>query len=227
MDIDTDAVVRLLVALALGAAIGSERETSDQPAGLRTHIAVALGACLFGVISTLGFLEFRDVRANTNVQIDVTRVASQVVVGIGFLGAGMIFRQGTVVRNLTTAASLWATAAIGLAAGVGDLATATVATLVLLGALALLRPLRSWIRRYFAHHERRVRIGLVDGAEPDPVIDALNAIEHVDVREIVLEKQSGAYVVVAELRSAPHAPLEKPLADIARREDVDSLGDAT
>src|SRR5687768_17277673 len=124
MRFSDEAVLRLLVAILLGAAIGAERETSDQPAGLRTHIAVCLGACLFGVVSTLGFDEFEAERATTNVQVDVTRVASQVVVGIGFLGAGVIFRQRTIVRNLTTAASLWVTSAIGLTAGVGDLGTA-------------------------------------------------------------------------------------------------------
>jgi len=97
-DLDADVVVRLLGAAVLGGLVGVEREASDQPAGLRTHIAVALGAALFGVISTLGFLEFDQLRANSTVQVDVSRVASNVVVGIGFLGAGVIFRQGGSVR---------------------------------------------------------------------------------------------------------------------------------
>ena len=127
-EVSDEVAVRLLAALVLGALVGAEREATDQPAGLRTHIAVCLGAALFGVVSTLGFTEFAARRASTNFQVDVTRVASQVVVGIGFLGAGMIFRQGTAVRNLTTAASLWVVAAIGLAAGVGDIGTAGVTT---------------------------------------------------------------------------------------------------
>src|SRR5687767_12467524 len=92
--IDEDALVRLLAATVLGAAIGIEREAGDQPAGLRTQIAVALGAALFGVVSTLGFLEFQASRAATDINVDVTRVASNVAVGIGFLGAGVIFRSG-------------------------------------------------------------------------------------------------------------------------------------
>jgi putative Mg2+ transporter-C (MgtC) family protein len=99
-----EAVLRLVVAVVLGAAVGAEREARDQPAGLRTHIAVCLGAAIFGVVSTLGFDEFQAERARTNINVDVTRVASQVVVGIGFLGAGVIFRQRDVVKNLTTAA---------------------------------------------------------------------------------------------------------------------------
>src|SRR4029453_19111411 len=123
-DLDSDVVVRLLGAAVLGGLVGVEREASDQPAGLRTHIAVALGASLFGVISTLGLLEFGQRRARSTVQVDVSRVASNVLVGIGFLGAGVIFRQGNTVRNLTTAASLWTVAAIGLACGGGDVTTA-------------------------------------------------------------------------------------------------------
>ncbi len=148
--LDGDAIVRLVAAMVLGAVVGAEREATGQPAGLRTHIAVALGAGLFGVVSTLGFLEFEGERSTTNVQIDVTRVASQVVVGIGFIGAGIIYRQGTSVKNLTTAASLWTVSAIGLTCGVGDVGTAAVATLILLASLVLLRPLRTWIVRRFA-----------------------------------------------------------------------------
>jgi uncharacterized membrane protein YhiD involved in acid resistance len=115
--------------------VGLEREVADHPAGLRTHLTVALGAALFGVISTLGFEEFRAGQQDVNIQFDVTRVASTVVTGIGFLGAGIIFRQGSTVHNLTTAASLWVMAAIGLACGVGDLAPAVVATAALLLSL--------------------------------------------------------------------------------------------
>jgi putative Mg2+ transporter-C (MgtC) family protein len=142
-----EVVVRILLAVALGAVVGIERELADQPAGLRTHIAVATGAAVFGAISTLGFTEFDQPRADSTLQADVTRVASQVVVGVGFLGAGMIFRQGTVVRNLTTAASIWAVAAVGLAAGVGNLGLAWFTTVVLIAVLAALRPLRAPLHR--------------------------------------------------------------------------------
>jgi uncharacterized membrane protein YhiD involved in acid resistance len=181
--IDTDALVRLLAAAVAGMLVGAEREATDQAAGLRTHVAVSLGASLFGIVSTLGFLEFEGNRGDTNVQIDVTRVASQVVVGIGFLGAGLIFRQGTSVRNLTTAASLWVVAAIGLACGVGDIGIALIATLVLLVALVLLRPLRTWIHR--VRHpmgSQRIEVTLRVGADPTELIEA--APPSVDVREI-------------------------------------------
>src|SRR5690606_12072612 len=171
-DVDADVVVRLLAAALLGGLIGLEREVGDQAAGLRTHMAVALGASLFGVISTLGFLEFDQERATTNIQADVTRVASNVVVGIGFLGAGLIFRQGSNVRNLTTAASLWAVAAIGLACGVGDVTTAAIAAVVLLVSLVLLRPVRTFVRQRRTGRSVTVHVRLRSGADPGPVLDA-------------------------------------------------------
>lgn len=151
-------VVRILLAVALGAVVGIERELADQPAGLRTHIAVATGAAVFGAISTLGFTEFDQPRADSTLQADVTRVASQVVVGVGFLGAGMIFRQGTMVRNLTTAASIWAVAAVGLAAGVGNLGLAWFTTVVLIAVLAALRPLRAPLHRRQDRFEATVSV---------------------------------------------------------------------
>lgn len=225
MDIDADVVGRVAAALALGALVGFEREVADQPAGLRTHITVALGACLFGVVSTLGFLEFRSPRAPSNIQVDVTRVASQVVVGIGFLGAGVIFRQGGTVRNLTTAASLWVTAAIGLATGVGDIGSATIAAVALVVALAVLRPVRAVVQRYLQRDTRRLRIVLHQGAEPDDAVSALRALDGVDVRSVGIEKEDGAYVLVAVVSSAPNLTLADRLGVIARRDDVDTLCD--
>jgi putative Mg2+ transporter-C (MgtC) family protein len=224
MDVDGDAIVRLLAAVVLGALIGAEREMADQPAGLRTHIAVALGAALFGVISTLGFDEFFARRETTNVQVDVTRVASQVVVGIGFLGAGMIFRQGGIVKNLTTSASLWATAAVGLAVGVGDIVTGAVAALILLASLMALRPLRTWLRRRVTRDDLDVRIELGEGVEPNGVVNALHQLEGISVHHLTLEKDAGRYVVLAHLIGERHVKVRTGLEEIARREDVLSAG---
>ncbi len=224
MELDGDAIVRLLAALVLGAIVGGEREAADQPAGLRTHIAVCLGAALFGVISTLGFDEFFARRETTNVQVDVTRVASQVVVGIGFLGAGMIFRQGAVVKNLTTSASLWVTAAIGLAVGVGDIITGAVATVILLASLILLRPLRTWIRRRVAKDAADIRIELGDGVEPGGVIDALHRLDGVTVHDLLLEKDGGRYVVLTHLTGERDVDLPSAMEVITRRDDVVSSG---
>src|SRR3954470_8214211 len=134
-----DIAIRFLVAVALSGAMRGEREIGDQPAGLRTHITVGLGAALFGLISVHGFDAYVAGRNTNNYQIDVSRVASQVVVGIGFLGGGAILREGASIRALTTAASLWATAAIGLAAGLGSFFAAAAASGFLLLSLIFLR----------------------------------------------------------------------------------------
>ena len=121
----TDLIIRLILALVLGGAIGIEREYRAKEAGFRTHFLVALGSALFCLVSQFGFgFELKD----------SSRVAAQVVSGIGFLGAGTIIFQKNMVRGLTTAAGLWVTAAIGLACGTGMYVAAAVTTaMVLLG----------------------------------------------------------------------------------------------
>jgi putative Mg2+ transporter-C (MgtC) family protein len=117
MSTELEIILRLLLAAALGAGIGYQRERANKPAGLRTHVLIALGSALFTVVSIFGFSSG-----------DPSRVAAGIVTGIGFIGAGVIFRgvRGDHVVGLTTAASIWATASIGLAAGVGMYLIATV-----------------------------------------------------------------------------------------------------
>jgi len=218
-----EAVWRILAAAALGALVGIEREVNDQPAGLRTHLTVALGAAVFGVISTLGFSEFVTDQQAVNVQFDVTRVASNVVVGIGFLGAGMIFRAGSKVRNLTTAASLWVTAAIGLAAGVGDIGVGVVATVALLFALLILRIPRDAIRNRVTRRSSHLSVR-VAGVEPaHDVLDAVRAIEGISVIAVGWGKIDGDVVLDLTVEGRPHAWPEHQMASIASRADVVTL----
>lgn len=220
---DHEAVWRLLAAAALGAVVGLEREINDQPAGLRTHLTVALGAAVFGVISTLGFSEFVTGQRDVNIQFDVTRVASQVVVGVGFLGAGIIFRAGSKVRNLTTAASLWVTAAIGLAAGVGDIGVALVAAAALLLALMMLRlprdAIRSRITRMAVH--ATIRLSSIDQAEA--VLGAIGSLDGVTVTRVGWAKTEGDAVLDLTLQGARGTRPETALAPIVGRSDVISL----
>ncbi|HJQ29475.1 MAG TPA: MgtC/SapB family protein [Rubrobacter sp.] len=138
-----EVVLRLLLASLLCGAIGFEREIRDQPAGFRTHILLGLGAALFTLVSAYGFEPFTRAALRGSLQFDPTRIAAQIIAGVGFLGAGAIIRQGRDVRGLTTAASLWAASAIGMAVGAGYLFGATAATILALATLLVLRRLRS------------------------------------------------------------------------------------
>ena len=141
-------LLRLGLALLLGAVIGLERESTEHAAGLRTQALVALGSSLFTIISAFGFLGFLSI---PHIQIDPTRIASYIVAGIGFLGAGSIFmaRNEDRVRGLTTAASVWLVAAIGMACGAGLLLEATAATIFALIVLVLLR----FVEQFLVHHQ--------------------------------------------------------------------------
>lgn len=218
-----EAVWRLVAAAGLGAVVGFEREVNDQPAGLRTHLTVALGAAVFGVISTLGFSEFEAGQRAVNIQFDVTRVASQVVVGIGFLGAGVIFRSGSKVRNLTTAASLWVTAAVGLAAGVGDIGVAIVAATALILALMLLRVPRDAIRGRLTRATLHASVRVVGVDAAHGVLDAIRGLDGVEVRRVGWGKVDGDVVLDLTLEARPKLRPEDQLAPIVTRPDVVSV----
>jgi putative Mg2+ transporter-C (MgtC) family protein len=164
-----EVLLRLFVAAALGGAIGLERELRERQAGLRTHLVVSVGAALFTLVSAYGF-------ANFDGKVDPTRIAAQIVSGIGFLGAGAIIRQGLSVRGLTTAASLWLVAAIGMAAGAGYWEGALIATL---GALLTLGPLRvvafRILSRYRPQHDRLL-VEIPAGGSPVPIIEAVERV---------------------------------------------------
>ena len=142
-------IARLVLAATLSGLIGVERERLLWAAGLRTHMLVGVGACLIVIVSAFGF---SDVLGAHNVVLDPSRIAAQVVSGIGFLGAGTILLRGEVIKGLTTAASLWAVAAIGLAVGSGLYVAGIATTVILLAILAGLKPLQE---RY--HDRLRIR----------------------------------------------------------------------
>lgn len=223
--VEGELVVRLLGAAVLGGVIGAERESAEQPAGLRTHIAVALGAALFGAVSTLGFQEFDRPRAESTLQADVTRVASNVAVGIGFLGAGVIFRQGHTIKNLTTAASLWVVAAIGLSAGVGDMSMAAIATLVLLVSLVLLRPIRTVIRNRGGYAEQRsLRVVLHDRAGVGDVVEALGRAVDVGLQHLEVDTAADETVVMAHVRAGTDEA-RRAIADLAALPSVTTVSE--
>lgn len=160
-----DMVARLVVAAVLSGIIGLEREVAQKNAGLRTHMLVGLGAGVFTLLS----LEFPRTAVS-----DPARIAAQIVTGVGFLGAGAIFRFGISVKGLTTAAGMWSAAAVGMAAGVGYYGVAVVATAVAVAVLYLVG-LAQWLARGRREHATTpIRI---DVSDPDQVADALGALE--------------------------------------------------
>ena len=153
-------ILRIFVAALLGGAIGLEREYRDKAAGFRTHFLVALGSALFMLVSQFGFESILATQVNT--RLDPSRIAAQVVSGIGFIGAGTIIFQKNAVRGLTTAAGVWVTAAIGLACGSGMyLLSVTATVLVLLGLEAF---------NYFLHRfDKKKSHEAPEGGENDIV----------------------------------------------------------
>jgi putative Mg2+ transporter-C (MgtC) family protein len=187
-------VIRLVVAAVLGRLVGLERERLEWAAGMRTHALVSLGSALFMVVSILGFSDILDER---HVILDPSRVAAQVASGIGFIGAGTIILRKEVVKGLTTAASIWAVAAVGLAVGGGMFLAAGAATLLALALLVLAKPLKA---RLFPNRKeaRRVRL-LVDRGTPLAELrDEVEAAE-VPLERIVVRPGSAAEEDDAEL----------------------------
>jgi putative Mg2+ transporter-C (MgtC) family protein len=135
-------VIRLVVAAALGAAIGLEREPAGRGVGLRTHSIVALGAAVFTLAGAYGFAD-----ARPSGDVDPARVAAQVAAGVGFIGAGAILRHGSSVQGVTTAATVWLAAGVGVMASAGGELVATVATVIAMVSLLLLRSTKPLVRR--------------------------------------------------------------------------------
>jgi putative Mg2+ transporter-C (MgtC) family protein len=131
-DIDIVTIIRVTVALILGGVVGFERERGDRPAGLRTHMLVAAGSACFSMASIYGFDRL------TN-QADLARVAASVVTGVGFLGAGTILRDGSTIRGLTSASSIWIVASIGMLSGLGMILLAVYTTFLTWFVLAVVK----------------------------------------------------------------------------------------
>lgn len=208
-----DVLVRLAAAVALGAALGLEREIHGHPAGMRTHILVALGSAVFTVLSTYAFPVVPGTTGS-----DPSRIAAQIVTGIGFLGAGAILKYGTSIRGLTTAASLWVVASVGMACGAGAWFVALVGTAL---ALLALWPLHALVERLelTGGQTYRLRIGLQKLAAFAPVSQILlsNAVE---IRSIGSQKSKGGHVMDLELWVPHRWRGQEVLAQIEALPDV-------
>ena len=154
---NADILLRIIFSIILGSIIGLERELTNKSAGLRTQIMVCLGSCLFTILSIYGF--------STAVTLyplgDPSRVAAQIITGIGFIGAGTVLRQGLTVTGLTTASTLWIVAAIGMACGCGKLNIAIVSTILAVAILVLIRILEMKIMPKNLKHLRKIKISFI------------------------------------------------------------------
>ncbi len=154
---NADILLRIIFSIILGSIIGLERELTNKSAGLRTQIMVCLGSCLFTILSIYGF--------STAVTLyplgDPSRVAAQIITGIGFIGAGTVLRQGLTVTGLTTASTLWIVAAIGMACGCGKLNIAVVSTILAVAILVLIRILEMKIMPKNLKHLRKIKISFI------------------------------------------------------------------
>ena len=209
-------VARLGLAVLLCGAVGLERETRGQAAGLRTHILVGLGATLFTLVSAYGF---EDTPGN---QLDPTRISAQIVTGIGFLGAGAIIRQGITVRGLTTAATLWMVAAIGLAVGAGYYVGAIASTAVVVVTLVGLRRFRPYILSRLRSDRVLLEVEMDPGARLDDVFAVL-ARRGASVEGMESEQEEHVQVYRLDLRVPPEAELDDATREIRGLPSVRSV----
>jgi putative Mg2+ transporter-C (MgtC) family protein len=167
-----EVLLRLALAAVFGAAIGVERELREREAGLRTHLLVSVGSALFTIVGAYGFREFV---VHGGSVVDPTRISAQIVTGIGFLGAGAIIRQGLSVRGLTTAATLWVVAAIGLASGAGYYSAAAITTVLVILSLWPLRIVAHRLFVRFRPQRERLVVDVERSHAPGVVLDAVEA----------------------------------------------------
>jgi putative Mg2+ transporter-C (MgtC) family protein len=206
-------LLRLSLAAALAGAIGAERELREREAGFRTHMLVGVGAALFTLVSAYAWSDWA-FSNESGLVFDPTRIAAQIVTGIGFLGAGAIIRQGLSVRGLTTAATLWVVAAIGMAAGAGYYSAAVITTAL---ALVSLWPLRIVAHRLVGRlrpAEGRLIVELEQGATPSELLRAV-------------EKESGSVdgfeVEDRTVVMRVHFPPDRDVDAVARISELDQV----
>ena len=217
MPLELELILRLLLAAILAGLIGIEREVRDQPAGFRTHMLVSLGACLFAVVSAYSFRAFAGDVPGVQVRVDPTRIAAQIVTGIGFLGAGAIIRYGMSVRGLTTAASLWVVAAIGTAIGLGGYVVGSAATAIALLTLLILRPVSNRLVRGLRKGHEEFVLDADAGLRMDELVrDAVGAGLRIDHLRVEEEDPGGRRQIQLVAALPPGLPPEGAIALLSR-----------
>lgn len=208
--INLDYIIRITIAVIFGFCIGLERELTNKYAGLRTHILVCLGACVFTLISIYGFPTFApgdnvDIMQATGIR-DTSRVAAQIVTGIGFIGAGTVLRNGPIVLGLTTAATLWIAASIGMACGAGMFEIAFAGTLLSILTLVMIRVLEKKVLPNSTKRIKRIKLSLVclnDHIEDvqDFVIDKFQDISGLSKKKYSAESNTSKISCIVDVQS--------------------------
>jgi putative Mg2+ transporter-C (MgtC) family protein len=209
MPSDLELLGRLLLAAVLGGAIGAERELNDQAAGLRTHMLLTIGACLFTLVSAYGF------GAGPR---DPSRLAAQIVTGIGFLGGGAIVRHGLTVKGLTTAASIWATASVGVAVGAGQYLLGVGGAVLVSVTLLGLRRVGALLQRWGVSREALV-LTTRPGFDVKRIVEAVGD-ERVELRGLDRQEGDGEDRIALVVKLRPRYRTEQLLDVLGRLDGV-------
>ena len=223
-------IIRLFMAIVLGFALGLERELTNKYAGLRTHILVCLGACIFTLLSIYAFPTFAtgdnvDVAQATGIR-DTSRVAAQIVTGIGFIGAGTVLRNGPTVFGLTTAATLWMAASIGMACGSGMYGVATLATFASVLVLTLIRVFERKVLNCSSKNIRRLKVTLfcqqeeVDSIK-DFMTDNFKSVEALKIQKLFENPEKIKISMTVEIVSKK--PIQSLYKKVEKLKGVDSI----
>jgi putative Mg2+ transporter-C (MgtC) family protein len=213
-----EALLRVVIAAALGGAVGLERELREREAGFRTHMLVSIGSALFTIVSAYAFRDFL-VHGGAVVRADPTRIAAQIVTGIGFLGAGAIIRQGLSIRGLTTAATLWVVAAIGMASGAGYYGGAVITTAVVLISLWPLRILAHRVTSPFRPQTSRLLAQLPAGASTAPLVGQIERIGG-HLHSLEISHDADRRTVVADVTLPPRADAPQIISELGELDDI-------
>ena len=214
-----EALLRLLVAAGLGGAIGLERELRDHEAGFRTHLLVSLGACVFTLVSAYAWTDWT-FSQRSGIVFDPTRIAAQIVTGVGFLGAGAIIVRGISVRGLTTAATLWAVAAIGMAAGTGYYAVGVGAAVLVLISLGPLKLISTRLVSRVRPEEAELAIQLVPDGEATACARARSRSTAVEISQVEFGDER---TVDVTLRASRRAESARVAEEVNKLDDVERV----
>jgi len=219
-------MLRIFIALILSGIIGFEREFKNHSAGFRTHILVGIGSCLVMLLSQYGFEPILDkYEGVVNVRFDPSRIASYVISGIGFLGAGTIIVYGGTIRGLTTAASIWAVAGLGLVVGVGMYAMAIFTTLVILLSLIFLNNIERRIVK--GHSSNLIEIVAIHGVEVNNILSIIEKYELVIKNVEIIKSENNVRNIYIKIERDDTLDFVRLFAEISSIDKVINISERT